>query len=1484
MKILNTKLRDIFRQGSGSGKRGFRSIVKAGFAAFMFAGLFCSADAVAQYSSSSAVQDTFMTFPGQTKAIILDAQVVTSGGSSQVTSMTFNTNGTGTASNITQAKLFYSNGGSFTTVVSNATQVGSAIASPNGTFTFSGLTVNLASGTNHFWLTYDINANATVGDSVDAELTSVDVDGVTRTPMISAPVGTRLIRNNFNYNYCQLGNPGLNYAIGINTFRIADTLINYTILGSFTVTKIPNVVSLGRGLNYPFSYKNGTFQTGNSYEKIYIDVDNDGYFDNTNELFFSGTTIVSDSNSGTIMLPCTTALGNHRIRIQTDYGTGLNACYTGLGNAFEFIMNVKDPLVSYPPDANYTTPNDTAFAGEFVRMTNTSTNALGYNYNWDYENLGNGHIDATTKHGIHQFNTPGLKQTKLRMFNTVCGTPVADSILKSIFIQAPSSKPQSEFISDRNITSPAIIVKFTDISNWGPNKWHWKITPATINGSPAYIYVNGTDSTSANPQVQFLELGLFTVSMFSENLLGAGPTITKINYINNIAVVSMCSITKTNEASGFLADEGGVGSNYTVASPGKTCTFLIQPCASAVTFSFLDFDMNSYGSTGCPTLSGDNLKIYDGIDATGNPLHVAAGFPGGFTNNPNNSPLPNLPSSVTATSGSMYIEYFVNCNGVGRGFFGEWKSVPASVASPVTAFTSTDTAYTNVPYVFTNTTKGTVDKYFWDFDSNGSPDATTTDANISFATIGTHTVTLTAERCGSPVSFAKSIFVIAQTTKPVAQFSATRTSAVVNDTLRLMDESLNGPTTFSWTISPATGWQFANGTNANSRNPFLVFNQVGTYTIKLVASNSFGTDSVTKTTYISIFSYCTPQVVNLSSDIGLSKVVFGSINNSTPIGISAYTRYNQSTTVERGATYPITLERTSNFNNVNHKVWIDFNKNGSFNDAGDEVASGGSSSALVFNANITIPKGAALGIARMRIGVSSESNNNLSCGPNAFGEFEDYNILIIDDITKPIITLVGITPLHIEQSVPFTDPGATAMDNSDGNISNLIVATTNLDTNKVGQYWIVYNVTDLSGNIADSVVRYVVVDPDHSGPVIDLLGGDTIYHLVNTPYVDAGATAFDYVDGNMSSSITKVGNVDDTKLGTYYITYNAVDLNGNAGTNVRVVYVVDNIAPVITLVGADPITIDYGKTFIDPGTTVSDNFYTGIVATSSNNVNVNQLGTYVLTYSAVDPSGNHAIQITRTVHVVDVSAPVITLLGPDTMILDVFAPYNDPGTLVDDNHTKNMVAQVTGFVDNTKLGVYPVTYTATDSSGNTATKNRVVIVLDRERPVIHLNGSSLVSLRRWSVYNDAGVTIDDNYDSDSILQPKLVVTNTVNANVEGLYQVCYNVTDFSGNKAVEVCRLVDITSANSVGEISLDEAVTIFPNPNNGVFNISMNADRDVKIEIYNSFGALIRQLDQNAAAGNNYVVDLSSEAAGIYFVRIDSGNQSITKRISYQR
>lgn len=89
-------------------------------------------------------------------------------------------------------------------------------------------------------------------------------------------------------------------------------------------------------------------------------------------------------------------------------------------------------------------------------------------------------------------------------------------------------------------------------------------------------------------------------------------------------------------------------------------------------------------------------------------------------------------------------------------------------------------------------------------------------------------------------------------TAPVAQFTANQTTAPQNSTISFTDQSTNAPTSWNWSVSPASGWTYANGTNTASQHPQMNFTDAGTYTVTLTASNSAGSDSEVKSSYITI--------------------------------------------------------------------------------------------------------------------------------------------------------------------------------------------------------------------------------------------------------------------------------------------------------------------------------------------------------------------------------------------------------------------------------------------------------------------------------------------------------------------------------------------------------------------------------------------------------------------------------------------------------
>jgi photosystem II stability/assembly factor-like uncharacterized protein len=235
---------------------------------------------------------------------------------------------------------------------------------------------------------------------------------------------------------------------------------------------------------------------------------------------------------------------------------------------------------------------------------------------------------------------------------------------------------------------------------------------------------------------------------------------------------------------------------------------------------------------------------------------------------------------------------------------------------------------------------------------------------------------------------------------PVAAFSASNVSPAISTTITLSDLSTFLPVSWTWSISPATV-TFMGGTNANSQNPQIQFSALGLYTISLVATNAWGTSTVLKTNFINVvlFNYCIPEyTTGTGYDDYITLVHLGNINNITGASASPYyTCYdNLSTDLTQGKTYTITLSPGTYTSGNNISVWIDYNRNGSFETnekLGNLTIPATPATGTI---NFTVPAAAVAGTTRMRVREVYNNSNFDACSIYAYGETEDYNVNILN--------------------------------------------------------------------------------------------------------------------------------------------------------------------------------------------------------------------------------------------------------------------------------------------------------------------------------------------------------------------------------------------------------------------------------------------------------------------------------------------------------
>lgn len=85
-----------------------------------------------------------------------------------------------------------------------------------------------------------------------------------------------------------------------------------------------------------------------------------------------------------------------------------------------------------------------------------------------------------------------------------------------------------------------------------------------------------------------------------------------------------------------------------------------------------------------------------------------------------------------------------------------------------------------------------------------------------------------------------------------ADFSADKTTVCAGNQVQFSDQSYNAVTTWSWVVTPSTGWSFASGSSASSENPVIVFDAPGMYDVQLTATDGTNSDAETKTGYIRV--------------------------------------------------------------------------------------------------------------------------------------------------------------------------------------------------------------------------------------------------------------------------------------------------------------------------------------------------------------------------------------------------------------------------------------------------------------------------------------------------------------------------------------------------------------------------------------------------------------------------------------------------------
>ena len=1191
---------------------------------------------------------------------------------------------------------------------------------------------------------------------------------------------------------------------------------------------------------------------------------------------------------------------------------------------FGFDLGAGSGGIALPPIANFfpsqattsSTPTDTVWINSPFDLVATSTNATRsfwdlpgettLNPGYARTNVGftsQQYIDTAKYYSKFRYNfgRRGFWPVRLLSINDYKRDSLRDSIVKYIWVDTPSRAPVPNFFSARTKIGIADYASLVDISSYGPNQWYWTINPDVTNVPNPYFANFFSNPLGQNPLLFGGFPGKYAICLQVWNARG-WDTICKQNYIEVINSVNMCSGSGSTSSSwdqGFVFGPSGPAFSYTRSQVLGCPGFLLNPCADSI-FLFVDR---------IKMLPTDTLVIHNGTSQSAPIIGKLGAASVGV--------LPQAIINNGIRGGNRLFLRFMTGNGTipnpydSAGFSIRWAIKGASYGIPQSHIVVPDTIYHNQPVQYSNTSTGTLMQYSWDTDGLNGYDSTGPIATRTFVVSSPvyRKICLVTYNCLGSDTSCKNVLFLPTNQKPLVRFTVDKVQGFNTDTFRFTDQSLFGPSVWNWIITGGN-YQAIMGTVkvgnvVTSRNPIIRFTQRTKYTVKLVATNQFGTDSLIKVDYINIGAYDQPQCLTdiglADGSIGISRVQLQSgldtaVNSFTPC--YQMVLGNQSANMYRGMKHVLKIARPGISSPMDRKAWLDRNMDGLFT-IDELVMNDMASNILEKTDTISISGTQQLGGSRLRVGVTY-AGTQLNPSVLFLGVFRDYIVNFPMDTVKPSISLNGSSSFTTEIHKAFVDPGVISMDNIEGDISSKYITIGTVDTSKVGPNYLRYIVKDLYGNVSDTLNRTVYVILNQTGPSIALSGSASMYVEVYKKYTEPGYVAKDNQGIDISSQVVVSSTLDTSKLGAYSIGYVITDAFGFFKSASRAITVGDTTRPYI-VPPFNNIYIQQVGSAIDLSKVVlkRDNFWSenALLLTWLGSVDVNKVGTYVILYNLRDGSGNIGNEVSVEVRVRDTKVPNIYLNGNSPMTAEVFSGFADPWVTVSDNYwpTNTIVVTKKGAVNMNVLGSYTIWYIATDPSGNQDSVSREIRVVDTTKPVVNLLNITEVNIPRWKEYIDPPVQLTDNYNTEAqMLAANLFTANNnlpLNANNKpfadgvGIFSVRYKVKDLSGNESDEAVRRINVLQEGPSGispVMNIDNLMSVYPNPSNGLIHVRL-ADvqkEDVQVFVLDMLG---KEVMHKTISKNNLQteeIELQTSPKGFYLLKVQTGDRVYMKKL----
>ena len=307
--------------------------------------------------------------------------------------------------------------------------------------------------------------------------------------------------------------------------------------------------------------------------------------------------------------------------------------------------------------------------------------------------------------------------------------------------------------------------------------------------------------------------------------------------------------------------------------------------------------------------------------------------------------------------------------------------------------------------------------YTWSSPTSGNGITTNTGNNISVTPTATGTFVYTISGVDGSCTATSTVTVVVNDV-PSITTNLINASIVAGANTSFTTVATNTPTSYVWEVNDGSGWTtvtnggvYSNATTATLNLTAVPFTMNG-YQYRVTAVNGCGSSTPSTVATLTV-NYCTPTgfatssaywITNFTTTAGLTN-----INNTsgagTPSGYSNFTAQSCSQFPGSSINFSISTNTSSHY----FYIWIDWNNDGDFADAGEAVVTSTATFLASYSGSYVVPAGQAAGSYRMRIANNWSVTILTACGPAPYGEYEDYTFTVVIPAAPTITALSSNT-------------------------------------------------------------------------------------------------------------------------------------------------------------------------------------------------------------------------------------------------------------------------------------------------------------------------------------------------------------------------------------------------------------------------------------------------------------------------------------------